>query len=311
MWARLDQNYRDLLKIGVRQVITLITTPYWALTLAGRGAQSPDGSFRCDGSSAPCVAPPDIRNPLVRIEWQHFVREVVARYPQAAAVEVWNEPNVQGFWLQPQNPRLYARLLKATTTAVRQVSPTMPVLVGSLGGFVGASTMWNTAADTFLADVYRDAGRASFNAIGWHLYPCNNGQSIEEQGAYLLSALRGVRNAFNDSNKPLWLTETGFTSGSGANATCGGGSYTEQQQAELLGETLDWAKAQDAGGDLPVVLVYSLFDVASRQVLTIDNPDGASEYGVVAYHYDPLSGESTFLDKPAFAAVQCRFTSAC
>src|SRR3954462_609650 len=35
-WGPYDRNYRDLLNAGVSEVITLIGTPYWALTQEGR-----------------------------------------------------------------------------------------------------------------------------------------------------------------------------------------------------------------------------------------------------------------------------------
>jgi len=300
-WAQFDRNYQDLLAKGVHEVIILIGTPYWALTPSGRGATSPDGQFRCDGSDHACVAPPDIYQPQIRAEWKAFVRKVVTRYPKAAAIEVWNEPNIQYFWLQKQDPTLYAHLLAATTRAAHHVDPSMPVLAGSTADYVGQSDATNTSADVFLRDIYKAVGSNAFSAISWHFYPCNDGQSVASQGDQLLGALRKVRDSFGDLGKPLWLTEVGASSG---NSSCGGPGYGATGQANALVQALDWARSQQkAHDDLPVVLVNELMDEASRPALDVQNASSDNEYGLVAYHYDANTGQTTFVDKPAFAAV--------
>lgn len=45
------------------------------------------------------------------------------RYPSVAAWQVWNEPNLIGFWRPKADPEGYAKLLQASTIALRMVDP--------------------------------------------------------------------------------------------------------------------------------------------------------------------------------------------
>jgi hypothetical protein len=314
-WSIYDRNYADALATGVRQIIILMGTPYWALTADGRGATSPDGTtFRCDSNnSSQCFAPPDVDRATVRTEWQAFVRKVTARYPKAAAIEVWNEPNIQWFWLQKQDPPLYGRLLAATAKAIRQVNPAMVVLSGSTSNFQGPNTTWNTAEDSFLRTEYSVAGKASFDAIGWHSYPCKF--SWEPPTAQLqrdIVRMRGVRHEFADDTAPLWMTEVGATTGGGSAGGCGGGQFTESQQASVLGQSLDWAKRQNARNhDLPIVVVHTLMNPKSRVVISVSNGDGEGEYGVVAYSYNGVTKQTRIRNKPAYPVVRCKIHGTC
>ena len=315
-WAKHDQNYNDLKARGIKQVIVLIGTPYWALTADGKGSSNPNGSRRCepptDNRYPQCYAPPDVRDPTIKAAWESFVRKVVSRYPEAAAVEVWNEPNIDSFWFQPQNPELYADLLAATYEAVRQVDADMPVVSGSVSNYTGPNTEDDTAYDSFLRTVYREAGAGSFTALGWHSYPCN--RRTEPYAAQLARDVRVVRELkaeFGDTAKPMWLTETGATTGSFSDANCGL-SFSETQQRDALGAILDWAKAQNATShDLPVVITHQLFNSKNRVIISQGSVDGESEFGIVAYSYNYVTNQTTIRDKPAYLVVRCKFLSTC
>jgi hypothetical protein len=308
-----DRDYQDLVARGIHPVITLLGTPNWAVSATSHGLTSSDGRFRCDNSGAPCLAPPDLTRTDVVSEWQHFVRVVTKRYPKAGAIEVWNEPNIQAFWMQNQDPVLYAHLLATTTQAVHGVNPQMPVLTGSTANFYGTSTSKSTAADVFLRTIYKTVGASAFNAIGWHYYPCTDTSSEwTAQATKRLNQLRAVRNNFNDSTKPFWITEMGATTSGNDAANCNQGPFTEQKQSNFLGTMLDWAKGQNANHhDLPVVLLYTLFNTDQRQVMTTPNPVGRFEYGIVAYTYDQTTDRTTVQSKVAYANVQCKMHSTC
>jgi hypothetical protein len=314
-WSIYDRNYADALAVGARQIIILMGTPYWALTADGRGATSPDGTtFRCQSDNgAQCFAPPDVDRADVRAEWQAFVTKVALRYPKAAAIEVWNEPYIQWFWLQRQTPALYGRLLAATAQAIRQANPAMLVLSGSTSNFQGPDTTWNTAEDSFLRTVYAVAGKASFDAIGWHSYPCNfSWEGPTTQLLRDIKKVRAVRHEFADDATPLWMTEVGATTGGGSAGGCGGGQFTESEQASVLGKALDWAKGQNARNhDLPVVVVHTLLNPKPRAILGVSNGDGEGEYGIVAYSYNAATHKTRFRDKPAYPVVRCKIRLTC
>ncbi len=306
-WNRPDRDYQDELDQGVRQIITLLGTPPWALTDKGRGSSSPDGAWHCDGTrTSTCIAPPDVRDPGIRDEWMKWVRAVVERYPQAAAIEVWNEPNIRWSWFQDQDPDLYALMVKYAGEAAHSVNPSMPVLVGSMGPYLGPSSTDLTDYAYMLYRVYQIAGPSSFDAIGWHAYACNRSSDAfyHDNVAMHLNVVRGVKEHFGDDARPLWLTETGGPTGSPQSGACAS-SFTEQQQREALTDVLSWAATEQAQRhDLPVVLVHSLFD---RQA---DGTAGAGQFGVVKWWQDS-SGQVHTAEKPGYAKVRCYFGGPC
>ena len=308
-----DRDYNDLLARGIQEVIILIGTPSWAVTTFGRGARSADGHFRCDGSNSPCIAPPDINRAQVMTQWQHFVRVVTARYPKAAGIEVWNEPNIQAFWLQQQDPVLYAHILAATSQAAHSVNAKMPVLIGSMANYYGSTTTSTTRTDTFLRTIYRTVGATAFNAIGWHYYPCDdNATEQKARASRFLDGLRAVRDAFHDTSKPFWLTETGATTSGKERANCGQGAFTEQQQSNYIGTILNWTKSQNAQHhDVPIVLIHSLYNGQSRRVISQPNGAGNDEYGLIAYAYDDTTRRTTFQDKAAYQTARCKMHATC
>jgi hypothetical protein len=72
--------------------------------------------------------------PEAREGWQRFVRAIAGRYRgRVTHWEIWNEPNLSGFWRPKQpNPADYVDMVKLTAPLIRQAVPGA-VIVG--GGF--------------------------------------------------------------------------------------------------------------------------------------------------------------------------------
>ena len=54
------------------------------------------------------------------------------RYPQVAAWQVWNEPNIPPFWRPHEDAAGYGKLLQASTAALRSVAPGKPVVMAGM-----------------------------------------------------------------------------------------------------------------------------------------------------------------------------------
>ncbi len=70
--------------------------------------------------------------------WKRYVTNIVSRYEDVVrAWEVWNEPDLQAFWVG--TPTQYAELLAVTYETVGRADPTATVVLGglSLGGSPG------------------------------------------------------------------------------------------------------------------------------------------------------------------------------
>ena len=81
------------------------------------------------------------------------------RYPSVDAWQVWNEPNLLGFWRPVADPAGYATLLTSTAAALRAVSPSKPVVAAGMAFF---SEMPN--GQTML-DALGALGVASLNTV--------------------------------------------------------------------------------------------------------------------------------------------------
>ena len=175
----------------------------------------------------------------------------------ASVFELENSPNISpkgstngtgdGLWPSP-NPCGYTQLLKKTYAAIKQVRPDATVLVGGIGGV--RDNTGRMAADTFLAALYANGARGSFDGVSYHPYsnpnlPCSSADAVcTFSSVTSRKDLYGMKNGWNrmlnarsimvangDSAKKIWMTEYGGPTNGPA-----GGSHvlTEAEQATLL-----------------------------------------------------------------------------
>lgn len=172
---------------------------------------------------------------------------LAARYPRAAAIEIWNEPNTPYFWAPAADPGAYAELLRQSYEAIKASAPSTTVLGGSMSSSP-ASAPGLTAAE-FLRGIYESGGGEAMDAISVHSYP----QSQDSTGASALptvDSVRAVRDEYGEGDTPLWITETGYT-------TIG----PEAMSEELQGPSLVAVGDELAGApDVEAVLIHTLVD---------------------------------------------------
>jgi hypothetical protein len=240
-WRRYDKLYERMLQVGTPPVWVLADAPCWAWAKrAGRCrrnarvARAPRGSY---GS-----------------EWEAFVTAVVERYPQTAAVQTWNEPNLVDFWKPRPNPRRAARLAVRANAAVKRVNPEISVLFGGLAPLhKTVRKKGKIAYDEFLRDAYAAVGTGHWDAVAVHPFPKFNNRT-----GYLddiVGHLDRVRQALADSNAagtPIWVTEVGLSTG----GCC---PYKPHEQAEALVRIYRELAAMD---DVATIIIHRLVDVA-------------------------------------------------
>lgn len=57
---------------------------------------------------------------------------LVKRYPQVEAWQVWNEPNIPGFWYPKADPEGYGRLLATSVAAIRAAAPDKVIVMAGM-----------------------------------------------------------------------------------------------------------------------------------------------------------------------------------
>jgi len=194
-FARLDALYVALVNRGIRPVIQLLTSPSWAIGYSSKvlGIETKDNG--CSGTW--CVQPPSPGN---YDRWGRFAAQIAKRYRLAAAIEVWNEPNLWGFWhAYNTDPGAYTALLGAAYAAIKGPAtgnPSMRVLGGALNNATGwtnadkawectrganalqqldcgASNKWNIPIGDYLDMMLTDGAASKMDGLSFHAYPAD------------------------------------------------------------------------------------------------------------------------------------------
>ena len=239
-WTRYDVVVDAANARGLQILAILSYTPAWA-----RPAGSPD-----DDKYAPS-------NPQ---DYANFAAAAVGRYAPKGVKhwEIWNEPNIIGFWKPQPDAVKYTALLKAAYTAIKQVDPSAMVITA---GMSPATNGTNIAPITFLQTLYANGAKGFFDAVGHHPYcfPIMPSEfqswSAWSQMSQTSPSLRSVMTDNGDQNKKIWATEFGAPT----NGTTP--PITENQQAQMVTEAynligtyawagpLFWYTYRDPGND--------------------------------------------------------------
>lgn len=160
-----------------------------------------------------------------RKAFARYCREVVKRYRPFGVrhYEIWNEPNASTFWKPQPNPEDYARLLEAAYKSCKEADPGSTVLGCSTSG-----TDMN-----FIGRVLAAGGGRFMDAVSFHPY-C---QPLPPEKKLLtdISKLKGVA-----PGKPLWITEIGYPTHTGA------AGVDDETQANYLVRAFLLARASPA-----------------------------------------------------------------
>ncbi len=278
--AGLDNAVARARARSIKVLITPVLTPCWASSAPG----APRG---CGVGIANSHAYPPA-NPKT---YADFVTSLVKRYTgRLAGVEVWNEPNLQSFWMSATPAADYARLVRTVYPAVKRVAASLPVVVGALSG-----------TDPVFLRQLRAAGIAgAYDAISVH--PYNDGRApdalIDPQfsSATFLQGLRSLRDEMRAAGdtSPVWITEMGWnTSTQRGQLWLDGVSVTDQ--ASYLTQALAMLGDPASGIDYPAaVSIYRLRDMGT------DPADPQQNYGLQTENHTA---------KPAFVAVKNAFAA--
>lgn len=198
-WTRIDTLYDRMLKIGIKPFVELGFTP-----LAMRSSDL--SIFYWKGNTSHPV--PAKWAGLVGA----FVRHLRERYGEAEVrtwfFEVWNEPNLDGFW-EKADKEAYFNLYTQTSRTIKAIDPALRV-----GGPSTAGAAW---VPEFIA--HADATQAAVDFITTHTYGVDGG-FLDEHGKEdtklspspdaIVGDVRKVRGEIEASSRPglpLYFTE--------------------------------------------------------------------------------------------------------
>lgn len=262
-WSEMDAYVALANELGLRLLPVVSFAPRWL-----------------DGGVAPA-------NAGAIAAYTDFLRAAIARYQPRGirSWEIWNEPNLAGFWAPTPDPAAYTRLLIAAYAAVKAADPGAIVISGGLSpapgtGPAGGPVVYFAAVD-FLTKVYEAGGGGGFDALGFHPYswPRMPDTWLPWSGWSMMEGpIRSLMTENGDGAKQIWLTEYG--------APTGGEGVSEADQAEMLARAVSLARNAPWAGP---IFWYSYQDLGT-------NP-GESEdwFGLLRHDGNP---------KPAFFTFQ-------
>lgn len=200
---------------GITVLPVVFSTPRWA---------------RADPEDA--AAPP--RDPA---DYAAFLSALVGRYGPAGSLwsehpelaprpirawQLWNEPNLRGYWSQQPFAERYVALLKAARAALKAADP------GAKAILAGLPNGWAA-----LRQIYRAGGRRAFDAAAIHPYTAR-----PESVPRFVREARRVMRRFGDRRKPLWVTELSWPAAKGRMRDPIGIATSERGQARRLARGL-------------------------------------------------------------------------
>jgi hypothetical protein len=241
-WSSLDQIV-DSTPRDTKLIFAVIGSPSWARDLL-------ENLLFCRAAPQ-CPSPPAVAH---LADWQVFVVRLCLRYQgRIAAIEVWNEPNLQGFWQGFPDPGEWGNLIKATAQAAGAVDTGIPVISG---GLVTGSPADDPAISEAQADYLAEAYQAvpslprHVDGLGVHLYTGGKPPDDADTGIDAsLSAMGAVRNRY-DRGKRFWVTEVGYL-------TMGVAGVSEDEQADWLSQIYDQLSAR---ADVEAMIIHALYD---------------------------------------------------
>jgi hypothetical protein len=195
--------------------------------------------------------------------WETYVRTTVARYKDLIHTwEIWNEPDVAMFWNNQDggNPVVYQQLLQRAYTAIQSVDPNATVMNGGLTGTKRGATFLNT--------LINNGGGQYLDAVAFHGYVANG---ADDDLSYYNTIWPLIGQARQHANKPLWITEYGWSSGSTGGSAAGSEAAQENLIARQFSMLFDL-------GDVAHVFIFQFKDPNDQpNSFGLTRPDGSAK----------------------------------
>ena len=251
-FAVYDQIYEADLAEGVKPLFIFAFAPGWAA-----------GNAPCDTTTLGCHVPPD---PEHYEDAARTAAEIARRYPRAAGIEIWNEPNTSHFWAPQPDPDAYAKLLAYAYRAIKEVAPNLPVAGAATASGSGSGSVPDS---DFIRALLAKGGGAAMDALSVHAYPVP-GDATGYLTAEGVDKLRAIETA-GGSTDPIWVTETGIS-------TTGTEAVSDTDQAATL---VRLTQALSGVDGVEMVLVHTLV----RQPSALGDAEGG--FGVIRSDLSP------------------------
>ncbi|GAB4253619.1 MAG: hypothetical protein Kow00122_11580 [Thermoleophilia bacterium] len=225
--------------------------------------------------------------PLDNQDYARWLTAMVDRYKDDVHHwEIWNEPNLPRFWGNAPNAAEYVELLRVSYAAVKAADPTATVVSAGLAQGGGALD-----PAQFLRDMYAAGLRGHFDALGFHPYSGTQGPEVwwedypKDTFQVTGKVIRPIMVANGDADKPIWITEFGYSTYAGTYGV------TEAKQAEYL--TQAYTIVRDQWPFVEVMFWYDARDDGRESTSFEQN------MGITKFDYMPKAAYAAYKDMAA------------
>lgn len=289
-WTRLHVQWKQ-----VEPALPGVYDQWWLIHLdaAVAAARAADAEVVLMVYNAPAWASGSAQRSTPRdpADYARFVGMLAQRYAgRVAAYEIWNEQNTGRFWPNP-SPAGYTALLAAAHKAVKAADPSAKVVFGGL----------STNDFLFVEAALAAGAAASFDALAVHPYGYCGTEAPGvirrgSDGRLARDSFLGYREVrasmlARGVDKPLWVTEFGWTTTTAACDPGAGmwqGGVSEAAQAEYTGQAF---RLFDSDPYVEVAIAYNL----RNNYWSHDADLPEARYGLLRTDFSP---------KPAFEAFK-------
>ena len=269
-----DDAIKQLNASGAKPLFVVTEAPSWA-----------------NGSSDVNVPP---ANPA---DFGDFLKRFAAHNKAVGSVagyEIWNEPDENGFWHPTPDAAKYTAMLKAAYSAIKQADPGATVVAGPT---TGNNYGW-------LENLYTAGAQGSFDVVAVHTDTAcldrGPDQFYRENGNLARFTFLGYRTvhdtmaAHGDGDKPIWMSELGWSSTNGGPTSCARGQWAGQKPSGVsdANQAAYLSKAYSCLANDPYVTEALWFTMRDT---TTESVDELNHYGLVRADGSP---------KPALAAFR-------
>lgn len=265
----LDNTYRAYVKAGIRPLFVASDSPRRFTDLYTSFDRDPASCYDEDNNdntwALVCKDPPrDESGPMHA--FGQFVRLLATRYPLAAGIEIWNEPNLSVFWgNDPVSPSHYVSMLSYAYGWVRSVNSNIPVLGGSPNNPVSPEPFKDQSFGAWVDNIIAAGASSHMDALSYHPYATTLAEAGQLQDL--------IAYAYNSNGVPmndrLVVTEMGLSE-----------DNNDLDETTLAGRLRAQFELYDAGVEGPGSWLTSKIDgVVLHRQLEVGGNDVQTGYG--------------------------------